>query len=790
MKSIQTLLAAFIIGLLPYIVLGQNPAQESPQLGKASVNEVVAAMTLDEKVSLVVGAGMPGVDGNSAVVGLTHEVIAGAAGNTTAIPRLGIPSIVMADGPAGLRISPTREGTDKTFYCTAFPVATALSSSWNADLMERVGEAFGNEAQEYGIDVLLAPGMNIQRNPLCGRNFEYYSEDPLLSGRMAAAFVRGIQSNGVGASLKHFAANNQETNRMYVDIRLSERALREIYLKGFEIAVKESSPYTIMSSYNRINGTFSSHNKELLTNVLRNEWGYTGLVLTDWFGGKDGAQMVAAGNDLIMPGTDRYKQQIIKSIEKGQIKAEDLDSAVCRILELIVKSPHFRKYEYSEAPDLKAHADLVREAGSESMVLLENNGVLPLIDSVKRIAAYGVGTYDYIIGGTGSGDVNEAYAVSLANGLVNAGYQLYAELKDTYIRHIEEYYIHNKLDPNDKLASYLPKPRPVEIIPEATQLALQAKANDIAVITISRCSGEFLDRKIKDDFELTDMEKNLIKSVTNAYHARGKKAIVVLNIGGVIETTSWKFVPDAILLAWQGGQEAGNSIADVISGRAIPSGKLPMTFPICFADVASSANFPTDYTPSNQMELAMGRSNVKPEKQIRNVDYTLYEEDIYVGYRYFDSFDKSVSYPFGYGLSYTQFGYESASVSGSDGNYIVCCTIKNTGSVSGKEVVQLYVAAPGKSMNKPVKELKAFAKTKLLQPGETQTILLKLTPDALASFDETNNQWVIEPGDYTGQIGASSDDIRQSVNFSVAKEIIVEKTHNVVNPEEAINKLR
>ena len=735
-----------------------------PQLGRASVDEVVEAMTLEEKAHLVVGTGMAGFSGENAVVGETRNLVPGAAGTTYPIERLGIPSVVLADGPAGLRINPTRESDSQTYYCTHFPIGTLLASTWDQQLVEKVGEAIGNEVLEYGTDVLLAPALNIHRTPLCGRNFEYYSEDPVVSGKIAAAYVRGVQNNGVGTSVKHFALNNQETNRMANDAHVSQRALREIYLKGFEIVVRESDPWTVMSSYNYLNGIYTSENPELQTAMLRDEWGFRGMVMTDWFGGKDAVAQMVAGNDMLQPGTDKQYEMIVSGVKEGRLDEAVLDRNVKRILEMILRTPRFQGYRFSNKPDLEAHAAVTRQSATEGMVLLKNeNEALPLSAGTKRIALLGCTSYDFIAGGTGSGNVNRAYTVSLLDGLKQAGYELDGELKTAYEQHIAAENERNRPDTTNRFAMFLPRPRPTEMMIPAARLQALAKANDVALITLGRTSGEFLDRK-KADFELTREEKALLNDVCRAFHAAGKKVVVVLNIGGVIETASWKNRPDAILCAWQAGQEGGNSVADVLSGKASPSGKLTMTFPVHFADAASSANFPID------MAANMDISNSGEKKNsLKNVDYTDYEEDIYVGYRYFDTFGKEVSYPFGYGLSYTTFEYAAPRVETTEDAYLVSVQITNTGKRAGKEAVQLYVAAPDRATaNKPEKELKAFAKTRELQPGETETLVLKLPKANLASFDTASSAWVVTPGSYDLLLGASSRDIRAKAAVDAA----------------------
>lgn len=758
----------------------------TPQLGKASLDDVIAAMTLEEKAHLVVGTGMEGFEnGDSAVVGETRSLVPGAAGTTYPIPRLGIPAIVLADGPAGLRINPTREGDTATYYCTHFPIGTLLASTWDQELVENVGKAIGNEVLEYGADVLLAPALNIQRHPLCGRNFEYYSEDPLVSGKIAAAYVRGVQSNGVGTSIKHFAVNNQETNRMANDAQVSPRALREIYLKGFEITVKESEPWTVMSSYNYVNGVYASENPELQTTLLRDEWGFKGMVMTDWFGGKDAVEQMKAGNDMLQPGYDKQYQDIVAGVKDGKLEEAVLDRNVKRILELILQTPRFKGYHFSNKPDLKAHAAVTRQSATEGMVLLKNdNGALPLPTDVTSVALFGCTSYNFIAGGTGSGNVNRAYTVSLLDGLKNAGYKTDDKLKADYEAHIaaEE----ERLKPEGgKFSAFMPVVLPDEMTFDAARLKELAAQTDVALITIGRGSGEFLDRE-SANFYLSKENLQLVQDVCRVFHATGKKVVVVLNVGGAIETASWKAWPDAILCAWQGGQEGGNSVVDVLSGKASPSGKLTMTFPVKFEDHASSTNFPINL--KSDIDIVNANKGEK-KHSVKDVDYTRYEEDVFVGYRYFDSFGKQVSYPFGYGLSYTTFEYANPSIEAGNGTYTVAVDVKNTGKMAGKEVVQLYVAAPNSAqMDKPEKELKAFAKTKTLEPGETATVTLTVNAADLASYDEASSSWVVDAGTYKFLVGASSRDIKAALDADVAAS--AKKTNDILKLQESIVTLK
>lgn len=735
----------------------------------SNIDKVVKEMTLEEKARLLVGTGMDGLT-DADFIGVAEKIVPGAAGTTRAIPRLGIPAVVLADGPAGVRISPTRDGVGQTFYCTHFPIGTLLSSTWNTPLIEEVGRAIGNEALEYGCDVLLAPALNIHRHPLCGRNFEYYSEDPVLGGKMAAAYVRGVQSNGVGTSVKHFAVNNQETNRLANNAVVSDRALREIYLKGFEIAVKESDPMTVMSSYNRINGVMASENRSLLTTVLRDEWNYRGMVMTDWGGGTDAAAQMIAGNDMLQPGKQKQIDRIIEGVNEGIIPMEVLNRNVGRVLRMVVATPRFKGHKASDKPDLANHAEVTRHSAAEGMVLLKNDRkTLPLTDDMKKAAVFGRTSYDFIAGGTGSGNVNRAYTVSLLDGMANAGINVSGPVKDFYNKYLADY--KKSIDAKKKfsLEQFLGNPLPEEPAVDSLLLVNAADANDFAVITLGRLSGECLDRS-SSDFNLSGNERRLVSDVCGAFHAKGKKVVVILNIGGVVETASWRNDPDAILCAWQGGQEGGNSVADILTGKVNPSGKLPMTFPMKHTDHLSTLNFPVDLV---DRDLFLLKNNIFGtgilDNDIKDIGETEYEEDIFVGYRYFDTFRKKVSYPFGYGLSYTQFELSDPRVEVTGDSIEVSVDVTNIGDVAGKEVVQLYVASPDGGMNVPAKELKAFSKTSLLNPKEKTTLTLVTDKYSLAHFDESANAWILPEGEYRFMIGTSVNDIKHTLRKSFEK---------------------
>ena len=740
-----------------------------PQLGKNPVEEVVKAMTLDEKVNLLVGGGMfvPGMPmpGASAEPTEAQKRVLGAAGTTYAIPRLGIPAIVVCDGPAGVHAF--NAGKSRLYYATAWPIGSLLASSWDVDLIKKVGAAYGNEAKEYGIDVILGPGMNIHRNPLGARNFEYYSEDPVITGQIASAMVNGIQSAGVGVSVKHFFANNQETNRMTVNTIMNERTMREIYLKGWQLVVRNSAPWTVMSSYNLVNGVYTSQNPELLNTILRKEWGFKGFVMTDWFGGKNVVEQMKAGNNLIIPGMAPQKAARLEAVKAGQLDEKILDQNITDILNIIQLTPIFKGYKFSDNPPLKENAQLSRQAAAESMVLLKNEGkTLPLSTGTK-VAVFGNYSVQLVAGGTGSGDVNKMYTINLNEGLFKTGIAVDPLLNLGYRQ-----YIATELAKKPKKNMMEEMMSPIVPIPEKSisikEINQAVAHNDIVIIALGRNGGEGVDRKTSNDYYLTAAEKSLIKEVSQAAHAAKKKVIVTLNIGGVIDVAQWRDQVDAILLAWHPGLEGGNAMADIISGKVNPSGKLASSFPISYESDTTAKNFPGKEFPETARPGFMGSKEMDAE--------VVYEEGIYVGYRYYSSFGKKTAYEFGHGLSYSDFSFSNLKIAkpASDGDQQVSITVTNKGNYSGKEVAALYLSAPKGKLEKPATELKAFAKTKLLQPGESQEIVFTLSAADLASFHSDQSSWIAEAGDYKIRIGTSEKTFA-SGTFQLNKDVLVEK---------------
>lgn len=755
-----------------------STVQGQVKLNASNIDEVIGQMTLEEKVHMVIGCGMSMGDGAK---------FPGTAGRTYDIPRLGIPSVYLADGPHRLAMSVKRDFDSRFYYATEFPSGTTVAATFDPNAAYQVGAALGEEVKDYGMDVLLAPGANLMRNALCGRNHEYYSEDPVVTGKMAAGYIKGVQSQGVGTCLKHFAVNNQETNRNNNDSRVAQRPLRELYLKGFEIAVKESQPWSIMTSYNKVNGKYTCEDIDLTENILRDEWGFKGVVMSDWNAGTDAVTSMKAGNDMLQPGQERQYKAILEAVQNGTLDEAILNRNVKRILELVVKCHTFENYKYANETDLKAHAIIDRTIGAEGIVLLDNRSALPLTANVKTIALYGTTSYDMVPAGMGFGSTGVGYyCVSLVEGMRNAGYTVDAGLIKKYKKHLFDE--QKRLYPNGKPPfSLTPLKRAEEFVPTSDELSAQVKNNDVAIITLGRTSGEASDRRV-EEFYLKENESALIKQVAEAYHAAGKKVIVILNICSPVETASWKNMVDAVICAFQPGQEVGNCVADVLTGKVNPSGHLPMTFAIKYGDAPSDSNFPYDYEfkmPSFAMGSGMNfeskEKEEKPKEAVRNVDFTDYEEGIYVGYRYFETFDKEVSYPFGHGLSYTTFSFEIVSSDINGDNCEMKVAVKNTGNCAGKESVQVYVKAPAGGLEKPAKELKAFAKTKLLQPGESEVVTLSWKLMDMASLNEKSSSWELPKGTYQWMVGASSADVRCTVIQKVSKAQKV-KVHNAMIP--------
>ena len=755
-------------------ILAVSVSAEELKLTEKNIDKVIEALTLQEKAHLVVGARLADNKDAGGEIGYTKKLVPGVAGTTYPIERLGIAPVVMADGPSAVRLSVKREGEDKRYYATNVPSEILLASSWNNDATFRIGAILGEETRDYGIDVLLGPGLNMMRNPLCGRNYEYFSEDPLLAGKMGAAMTNGIESMGVGACPKHFAVNNQELNRLHNDARVSQRALREIYLKNFEITVKESQPWTIMTSYNNINGRHASEDRGLLETILHDEWGFKGLVVTDWGGGYDAAKQIWAGNDLIEPGRYAEVKRIMEAVKSGELAEADLDRCVKRVLELVVKSIRHKDYKFSNNPPLEKNGKLTREIEPEGFVLLKNEqSVLPLKQE-QKVALFGIGSYNLILANSVSVRSLNGRTVNLNEGLKNAGVVLHDALDKRYTKHLQNEI--KRLTPVWKLRRWCSYDiRPVELKDIRNHTASAAEAADIAVITIGRNSSEAFDRHVERDFNLNMHEQAMIAAVSRDFHSRGKKVVVVLNICSPIEIASWRDKVDAILVTWLPGQEAGNSIADALLGKVSPSGHLPITFPMKYADVPSQ-NF-----PHNEFEWCSesgkNLSRTFDQKQplyydIPNIDYTNYEEDIYIGYRYYATRKVEVAYPFGYGLTYSQFEMSNMKVKESKEGYKVTCEVKNIGKVAAKQVVQLYSSELQPEVDRPIIELRGFQKTPLLQAGESATVEIVIKKTDLMTYNEKASAWKLTKGDYELLLGFDSQTLPLKHKVTISKEIL------------------
>jgi beta-glucosidase len=660
--------------------------------------EIVTQLTVEEKASL-----MSGVD-------FWH---------TEAVPRADIPSIMLTDGPHGVRKQTTAGdhlGLNSSVPATCFPPAVALGCSFDPELVERVGAALGAEAKALQVAVLLGPGINIKRSPLCGRNFEYLSEDPLISGVLGAALVRGLQSQGVGASLKHFAANNQETDRMRVSADIDPRPLREIYLRAFERVVRDAQPWTVMCSYNRINGVFSSRNPWLLTDVLRGEWGFEGLVVSDWGAVDDRVTSLAAGLDLEMPSTGgRTDAEIVAAVRAGTVDESVLDHAAARVIELVQKA--VAAADPDATFDADAHHALAREVAGQSIVLLRNESDLLPLAADANVAVIGELARTPRYQGAGSSRIEPT---RLDNAL--------DEMRLLSGRDVP-FAAGYALDGSDSAA----------LVEEAVALAGKAEIAVVFLGVPAELESEGFDR---DDLELPHSQIALLDAVLVA----NPNVVVVLSNGGVVRLSGFAHRVPAIVEGWLLGQAGGGAIADVLYGQVNPSGRLAETVPIRLEDTPAHTNFPGEH------------------------GHVRYGEGLFVGYRSYDARRLEVSFPFGHGLSYTTFEYADAAVD-SDGDLTVHVTVTNTGERAGAEVVQVYVGVPDSSVARAPRELKGFTKVRL-EPGESQRVAVHVRRDDLAYWDTRVESWVVEGGTYSIEIGASSRDIRQTLTVDVKGDAV------------------
>jgi beta-glucosidase len=663
------------------------------------IQTIISKMTLEEKAALCTGA---------------------TWWTTTPIERLDVPEMIMSDGPHGLRRVPdAHANAEEGQPATCFPTASCTASTWDVDLIHKMGEALAEECVALNVDVLLGPGANMKRSPLCGRNFEYFSEDPYLAGELAANWINGLQSKGVGASLKHFAVNNQEFQRFTMSADVDERTLREIYLAAYEKAVKQAKPWTVMCSYNRINGSYGSENYHTLTEILKNEWGFEGLVVSDWGAVHDRVAALKGGLDLEMPGPqdDRVKA-VVDAVRDGKLDEALLDEAVRRILQVVFKA---KKTPKTGALDVDAHYELARRIAGEGMVLLKNNGVLPF-KGHKHIAVIGRSAMNAHFQGGGSSHIHPTkVAVPLDELKTQAG--------DAQVTYAEGY-------PPDKTFQQ-------GLIDEAVKLAQSADVAVLYVALPTYIESEGYDRT---NLDLTEQQVALIKSVSKVQ----PKTVVVLNSGAPVAMDSWIDDVAAVLEGWMMGQAGGTAIADILFGKVNPSGKLAETFPLKLADTPAYINWPGE------------------------AGHACYGEGLYIGYRYYDDRKVPVLFPFGYGLSYTTFAYSNAKVSKKtfkdvDG-VTVSVDVTNTGHVAGKEIVQVYVHDQTSQLRRPEKELKGFAKVDL-QPGETKTVSIGLDFRAFAYYHPAYKQWITEDGDFDLLISASAMDIRQSLTVTLESTV-------------------
>ena len=654
------------------------------------ITNLIEKMSLEEKAALCTGAG---------------------PWTTTPVERLGVPEMTVSDGPHGVRrVEDVHTLISTSVPATCFPTATSMASTWDVDLIHKLGEAIAEECIALKVDVILGPGVNIKRTPLCGRNFEYYSEDPYLAGEMAVSFIKGVQSKGVGTSLKHFAANNQEYQRSTINSEVDDRTLWEIYLPAFEAAVKKAKPWTVMCSYNKLNGKYAAENHRLLTEILKDEWGFDGFVVSDWGAVHDRVDALEAGLDLEMPGPrEKRVKAVIDAVRSGKLDESVLDEAVRRILDIVFKASETKK---GGSFDVDRHHALARRVAGEGMVLLKNDGILPL-KIHNHIAVIGRAAKEAYYQGGGSSHINPTQ-------LDNPYEELQKIAGDTELSYAEGY-------PNDESFDRT-------LIDEACK---NARSAEVALLYLSLPATKESEGYDRPDLDLTLHQVALIKAVT----AVQPNTIVILNNGAPVVMSEWIDGTAAVLEAWMMGQAGGGAIADVLYGKVNPSGKLAETYPLKLIDTPAYINYPGE------------------NGAVR------YGEGIFMGYRYYDAKEVPTLFPFGYGMSYTTFDYQNPKISSQtirdvDG-LTVSVDVTNTGKMAGKEVVQVYVKDHQSKLARPPKELKGFAKVEL-QPGETKTVIVSLDFRAFAYYHPAYRQWITEDGEFDILIGASSTDIRHS----------------------------
>ncbi len=663
------------------------------------IESIVEQLTLEEKAALCTGA---------------------SAWTTVPVERLGVPEMILSDGPHGVRRVPDVHALGaQSLPATCFPTASCLASTWDVELLHEMGGALGEEGRALDVDVLLGPGVNIKRSPLGGRNFEYYSEDPYLAGKLAAGLINGIQEQGVGTSLKHYAANNQEFQRFSISAEVDERTLHEIYLPAFEAVVKEARPWTVMCAYNKVNGTFCSENRALLVDLLKEAWGFEGLVVSDWGAVHDRVASLKGGLDLEMPGPQAHHvQAVVEAVRSGELDEALLDEAVRRILQIVFKA--------AETPtggdfDAEAHHTLARRVAAEGMVLLKNDGILPL-KTPQRIAVIGRAAKHPHFQGGGSSHINPTRVTAPFEALV-------AQAGQAELRYAEGY-------PADEAFRQ-------DLIDEAVSLAESA---DVALLYIALPSFKESEGYDRSDLDLTQQQVALIEAVAEVQ----PQSVVILNNGAPVAMGAWLADVAAVLEAWMMGQAGGGAIAEILFGKVNPSGKLAETFPFKAADNPAHINWPG------------GAGEVR------------YGEGIFVGYRYYDAKELPVLFPFGYGLSYTTFAYSNPRASATPFKDVegltVSVDVTNTGDVAGKEVVQLYVRDVESGLVRPAKELKGFAKVDL-EPGETKSVSFALDFRAFAYYHPSYHRWITEDGEFEILIGASAADIRHTLTVSLTSTL-------------------